>query len=57
LVIVPIAWASASVAFETVDRFTKNVSFPSRVLSPRMVTEIVRLVWPAANVSEPEAAT
>ena len=52
LVIVPIPCASPSVALLGLDRFTKNVSSGSKVVSPRIETVSVRLVWPAVNVRE-----
>src|SRR6478609_5715854 len=56
LTIVPIAWASPSVALVGLDSVTRKVSLVSRALSPLIVTANVRAVWPGENVSEPAAA-
>src|SRR4249919_3593494 len=56
LTIVPIAWASPSVALAGLDSVTRKVSLASRALSPLIVTANVRAVWPGENVSEPAAA-
>jgi hypothetical protein len=51
--IVPFLWPSAIWAFVAADRFTKNVSSASLVLSPLAEMVIVLLVCPGRNVSVP----
>ena len=56
LVTVPTPWASATVAPVAPLRVTVKVSSFSMVESPRMATDRVLLVSPAAKVRVPEAA-
>jgi hypothetical protein len=44
------------IAPTAVDSFTENVSLGSRLRSPLIATEIVRLVSPAGNVNVPLVA-
>ncbi len=54
--IVPVACPSAIVAFTAFDRFTRNVSSGSTVLSPLTATVIVPVVAPAGIVALPLTA-
>ena len=52
--IVPVAWASRSVALLGLDRSTVKVSVSaSSAVSPTTGTSMVLLVWPAVKVSVP----
>ena len=51
LTMVPVPWATATVALTGLARLTKKVSFGSTVVSPLTVTATVLAVSPAANVS------
>ena len=57
LVIVPCPWPSAIVATVAPERFTKNVSFTSLVVSPFTTTVIVCVDAPGAKVSVPDVET
>ena len=56
LVITTSADPSAIVSPTGADRFTLNDSSGSNTVSPRIVSEIVAVVAPAANVTVPDAA-
>ena len=53
LVMMPIAAASAMVAFVALDRFSVNCSLSSYIASPLMATLTILLVSPGAKLSVP----
>ena len=53
LVMMPIAAASAMVAFDALDRFSVNCSLSSYIVSPTMATLTILLVSPGAKLSVP----